>query len=193
MDGMRAALKYIHEYGALPHWLESKEDQNSVGPSGVDEAVVERLQTEVRQWAIQGAGRMVLGEEKPLAVLDGFLLFGESVKGVRTSIDIKILLRASYAKAKERRESRSGYVTLEGFWEDPPGYVDMVVWPNYMEEHGFLFEGGNVEGTVDEKVIDQLGLKVCPGQGDWGMEKVLEWAVETVKVELEGRVGSDQA
>ncbi|THV63449.1 hypothetical protein D6D27_10612, partial [Aureobasidium pullulans] len=25
---------------------------------------------------------------------------------------------------KQRREARSGYVTLEGFWEDPPGYVD---------------------------------------------------------------------
>ena len=55
----------------------------------------------------------------------------------------------------------------------------------------FWFEGGNVEGTVNEKVVDQLGLKVCPGQGEWGMEKVLEWAVETIKVELEGRVGSD--
>ncbi len=190
MDGLQAALQYVHEHGTLPRWLESKEDQNEVGPSGVDAAVVERLSSEVLQWASQGAGRQALGQEKPLAILDGFLLFGESMKaGVRTSIDIKILLRAKYAKAKERRERRSGYVTLEGFWEDPPGYVDRVVWPNYVEEHGFLFEGRNVEGAVNEKMVGELGLYVCPGHGDWRMEKILEWAVEKVKLELEGRVG----
>ena len=190
MDGLQAALQYIHEHGTSPRWLESREDQNAVGPSGVDVAVVERLSAEVRQWASQGAGKQTLGEEKPLAILDGFLLFGKNVNAaVRTRIDIKMLLRANYAKAKERRERRSGYVTLEGFWEDPPGYVDRVVWPNYVEEHGFLFEGGNVEGTVNEKAAAELGLCVCPGHGDWSMEKVLEWAVETVKLELEGRVG----
>ena len=189
MDGLQAALQYVHENGTLPPWLHSKEDQNEAGPSGVDPALVERLSTEVRQWASQDAGKRAFGVEKPLAILDGFLLFGESVKaGVRTSIDIKILLRANYAKAKERREGRGGYVTLEGFWKDPPGYVDRVVWPNYVEEHGFLFEGGDVEGTVNEKVASELGLYVCPGHGEWRMEKVLEWAVETVKLELEGRV-----
>lgn len=189
MDGLQAALQYIHEHASLPPWLKSKEERNEVGPSGVDTAVVDRLSAEVQQWASQGAGKQVLGAGKPLAILDGFLLFGESVQaGVRTRIDIRILLNANYAKAKERRERRSGYVTLEGFWEDPPGYVDRVVWPNYVEEHSFLFVGGNVEGTVNERLATKLGLCVCPGQGDWPMGQVLEWAVKTVKLKLEERV-----
>ena len=26
-----------------------------------------------------------------------------------------------------------------GFWKDPPGYFDDVVWPNYLRHHSFLF------------------------------------------------------
>ncbi|KAI4135606.1 MAG: hypothetical protein LQ347_000538 [Umbilicaria vellea] len=189
MDGLEAALQYVHEHASLPPWLKSKEERNEVDPAGVDTRVVDRLSAEVRQWASQGAGNLVLGLENPLAILDGFLLFGESVQaGVQMRIDVKLFLNADYAKAKERRERRGGYVTLEGFWEDPPGYVDRVVWPNYSQEHGFLFEGGNVEGTVNEKLATELGLCVCPGHGGWSIEQVLEWAVETVKLELEERV-----
>lgn len=56
-------------------------------------------------------------------------------------------------------------MTLEGFWEDPEGYVDEVVWPNYIAEHKWMFEGGDVDdGEVAERVQEEEIL-VAPGRG----------------------------
>jgi nicotinamide/nicotinate riboside kinase len=85
---------------------------------------------------------------------------------VQPQMDIKVFLRVSYTKAKARREARSGYVTLEGFWEDPPGYVDQIVWPNYVNDHKFMFENGDVEGL------------------DVDMSTVLKWAVDLLMQKL---------
>jgi nicotinamide/nicotinate riboside kinase len=107
-------------------------------------------------------------------------------------------LRVSYAKAKQRREARTGYVTLEGFWEDPPGYVDKVVWPNYVRDHETLFEDGDVEGRVKRSVCEEMGLRVIDekevdddvegrkeGNGvDRDLAQVLEWIVDVLMEEL---------
>ena len=183
---MVKALKYIREKGQLPDWLDSKEDRNEVGEHGVPEESIRQVKEKVDSW-VEGPGRAVIGEEQKLVVLDGFLLFGETMQEVRECIDIRIMLRAKFAQAKERREKRSGYVTLEGFWEDPPGYVEKVVWPGYVEEHAFMFEEGDVDGKVDQEVVKRLGVQVCPGKGELDMTRMLEWAVETVMKSLERR------
>ena len=169
------ALKYVKRYGRMKEGFVSKEDQNDVGETGVSEEAVPRLKGE----AGDGVG------ERLLVIVDGFLLFGESVASVREQLDVKVLLRARFEDAKMRRERRSGYVTLEGFWEDPPGYVEKVVWPNYVEEHGFLFEKGDVEGEVRQDMCEKLGIRIIPGGGEWGMERCLEWVVDIVKEEVE--------
>jgi len=186
IPAMVKALNYIREEGQLPGWLDSKEDKNEVGEHRIPEETIRGLKEKVDRW-FEGRGKELIGEEKKLVVLDGFLLFGESMKEVRECVDIRMMLRAKFAKAKERRENRSGYVTLEGFWEDPPGYVEKVVWPGYVEEHAFMFERGDVDGKVDRGVVERLGVQVCPGEGEWDMVKVLEWAVETVMKALESR------
>ncbi|MCJ1314487.1 ribosylnicotinamide kinase [Agyrium rufum] len=184
LPGLVRSLMYIHEHGELPPELVSKEDQNAVGPSGVDDSTIESLKENVRKWLTDEGRSAPLSDSHRLIIMDGFLLLGESVRAVRENLDVKILLRAKYQKAKQRRENRSGYVTLEGFWEDPPDYVDKVVWPNYVEEHAFLFENGDVEGSVKEGLASELGVVVCPGEGEWPMGKVLLWAVENVKAAL---------
>jgi nicotinamide/nicotinate riboside kinase len=104
---------------------------------------------------------------------------------IQEHMDIKLFLRVSYAKAKARREARSGYATIEGFWEDPPGYVDKIVWPNYVAEHKWMFEDGNVEGKLKEDVLEQWGIKAQLDKGpDVDMETTLKWAVETLMKEL---------
>jgi nicotinamide/nicotinate riboside kinase len=103
---------------------------------------------------------------------------------IQSQIDIKLFLRVSYTKAKARREARSGYVTLEGFWEDPPGYVDKIVWPNYVEDHKWMFEGEDVEGKLKEDVVKEWGIKTQGGGVDVDMTTTLEWAVETLMEQL---------
>jgi len=173
-----AALRYMKQHGKVPADLESKEDKNEVGESGVEDAVVERLKAEVGQCAEKTGWGKAKGER--LIIVDGFLLFGKSVREIREALDIRILVRARYEDAKSRREARSGYVTLEGFWKDPEGYVDLVVWPAYVEEHDFMFVGKDVDGEVDKKVMEELGVDVCPGDGNWKVQQMLEWLVPKV-------------
>ena len=104
---------------------------------------------------------------------------------VHPSLDVKLFLRGSYAQAKARREARDGYVTLEGFWTDPPGYVDKVVWPNYVEEHAWMFEGGDVEADFRKDVLAREGIQVLEGAPvDADMEETLRWMVDTILEEL---------
>lgn len=104
---------------------------------------------------------------------------------IQSNLDLKLFVRASYAKAKARREARDGYVTIEGFWTDPPGYVDKIVWPNYVEEHAWMFEGGDVEGMFKADALHQEGIKAFEGANvDSDMEEVLGWMVNVVIEEL---------
>ncbi|KAJ5809600.1 Phosphoribulokinase/uridine kinase [Penicillium pulvis] len=75
----------------------------------------------------------------------------------------------------------------QNFWVDPPGYVDDIVWPRYVEDHAWLLiadEG--VEGGLVERVGEGVdvradaGVRVAPGRGNLGMDVVLKWAVEEV-------------
>ena len=168
----------------MPDGFESKEGQNvvDVGKDVGNEEADQRLRERVaRAVAAEGARRIV--------VVEGFLLFGLGAEAVRAEMDVRLLLRARYADVKARRERRSGYVTLEGFWEDPEGYVELVVWPGYVESHAWLFEGGKVEGQVDERAVEREGIRVCPGGGDWGVERCLEWVVGAVEEAVGGGGG----
>jgi len=71
-------------------------------------------------------------------------------------------------------------VTLEGFWEDPPGYVDKIVWPNYVKEHAFLFHGGDVEGGVLQDQEQRLSLQVMPKKFQEDLTSCLDWACQVV-------------
>lgn len=129
-----------------------------------------------------------------ICIFDGFLLYPDVMAALQPHLDIKIFLRTTKAKALARRAARSGYVTLEGFWEDPPGYVEKIVWPNYVRDHGFLFKDGDVEGEIDKEVAMERSIEYVKGGADEDMEMVLKWAAEVLmgkllKVGGEGIVG----
>jgi nicotinamide/nicotinate riboside kinase len=167
LPALESALTYIKANGSIPSDLESKEDQNSVGQVNVDAALVERLKQKVSTLGL---------EHVRVAIVDGFLLYSQDMVAVRDTFDLKLFLRTDYETAKKRREARSGYVTLEGFWADPPGYVDKIVWPNYVNDHKYLFNDGNVEGDIDEKLVDDLGIDVMPTENQGDLSACLEWA-----------------
>ncbi|EWG52522.1 hypothetical protein FVEG_16986 [Fusarium verticillioides 7600] len=182
IPAMDESLAYIRQHAAFPPTLDSKEDQNSVGKCPVSEASIAAQRTKVDA---------ALGPDHPLrknlrlCLLDGFLLYSPSMAAIKPNLDIKLFLRTTYEKAKKRREARDGYVTLEGFWADPPGYVDKIVWPNYVEEHAWMFEDGDVEGKFKTDVLDKEGIKVQSDvSADGDIEKTFEWTVNTILEEL---------
>ncbi|CAG7920880.1 unnamed protein product [Penicillium olsonii] len=161
------ALQYVRKNGTLPPRLRSKEDQNDRTDSGVPEATISELRSVV-QSRINGVGS--------IAFLEGFLLFAPPqedhvLRSVHDAIQLRVFLPAAYGLVKERREGRSGYVTVgsapvqegerevgkggdgeidleaeddrppQNFWVDPPGYVDDVVWPRYVRDHSWLLVG----------------------------------------------------
>ncbi|KAH8677483.1 P-loop containing nucleoside triphosphate hydrolase protein [Xylariales sp. PMI_506] len=199
---MTKALAYIRANGTFPPFVDSKEDQNSVGQCPVSDAKIAAMKSKVDAWLQPGQpGHQILIDSSsssssstaatsPLRVclLDGFLLYSQEMAaaGVMDLLDVKLFLLVSRARATQRREARDGYVTLEGFWADPPGYVDKVVWPNYAESHAWLFEGGDVEGALAAPVLEENGILAQAGKGlDVDMETTFEWTVETLMRQLE--------
>jgi nicotinamide/nicotinate riboside kinase len=168
LPALSAALTHIKAHGSPPPDLQSKEDLNSVGEVGVDSGILDGLKRRAQGLGLEGDVRV--------AIVDGFLLFSEEMTEVRDAFDVKLFLRTDYETAKKRREARSGYVTLEGFWADPPGYVDKIVWPNYVKDHMYMFRDGNVEGEIDDGVIRRLGIDVMPAETQGDLTASLEWA-----------------
>lgn len=75
-------------------------------------------------------------------------------------------------------------MTLEGFWEDPPGYVDNIVWPNYVEDHKWMFEDEDVEGKLKADVVEQMSINCQEGGVDIDMTTTLTWAVNLLMTVL---------
>lgn len=143
-------------------------EEGEAAAGGIKKAHVKELGSAVR-------GR--IDACKRILILDGFLLFTPSVpSSFRSLLDLKILLRAPYVQAKQRRETRSGYTTMEGWWEDPPGYFDKVVWPNYVEENRGFFIHGDVEGRLDEEACGRDGVRVYEAK-EGGLGEALSWVV----------------
>ncbi|KAJ5703571.1 Phosphoribulokinase/uridine kinase [Penicillium malachiteum] len=75
----------------------------------------------------------------------------------------------------------------QNFWVDPPGYVDDIVWPRYVEDHAWLLipdesVDGDLVAQVGEgiNVRTDAGVIVAPGKGLVGMDVILKWAVEEI-------------
>ena len=166
--------------------LDSYQDKNSVGQCPVPDATIEAIKAEVQAWLQPGQpGARVLQSGLRVCLLDGFLLYTPPMETVMSHLDLKLFLLVSRARATQRREARDGYVTLEGFWTDPPGYVDKIVWPNYAESHAWLFENGDVEASLKEEVLAAQGIQAQVGKGlDVDFPTTLQWAVQSVMKDL---------
>lgn len=102
-------------------------------------------------------------------------------------LDLRLFLLVSKQKATQRRHNRDGYVTLEGFWKDPPGYVDEIVWPNYAGAHAWMFVGGDAEkAMLNKDALERKGvIAQIDKSTDIDMETTLEWAVHQVMTAVE--------
>ncbi|KAF9163423.1 ribosylnicotinamide kinase [Actinomortierella ambigua] len=135
-EAMVNVLEHLKGHrGQFPIGFESKEDQNLVGAkehgAPVAPHILDALRIKVLQVVDQKRQQSPASEDPVYLIVDGFLLYAN--ERLRNAIDVRLFITASYAVLKERRESRKGYVTMEGYWEDPPGYFDDIVWPNYLD------------------------------------------------------------
>ncbi|KAL4803629.1 hypothetical protein BDV18DRAFT_153568 [Aspergillus unguis] len=130
---LSSALRYVHQNGHLPPRLRSKEDLNDASPaSGVDDDLVNELRGVVSE-RLQGlfSKKTAASDSEEsgvttLALLEGFLLYApplgsqdgddaaekHGLRDVHDQIDVRMFLPAPYDLVKERRENRSGYVTI---------------------------------------------------------------------------------
>lgn len=184
-----ASLDLIALVACLQNWKETGKiqgERKSQGVLPVNESKDENgLEVAVAVERLKREGKSRWLNQRKLLIVEGFLLFPSPPlpPALPSLFDVKILLRVNKNVAKERREARTGYVTLDGFWSDPPGYFDDVVWPNYVESHEKYFLKGNVEGEVDE-VKCKGGVHIGPREGR--VVEVLEWAVNVIRGEVEG-------
>ncbi|KAI1007587.1 hypothetical protein K3495_g632 [Podosphaera aphanis] len=175
-------LQHVRSNGSLCPATESKEDMNEVSSPLVPESTIAALKEKVAAWTAPGQpGHILL--TKPMYLFEGFLMYSHSTSMLWPYLDLKIFLQVSYAAAKARREGRNGYVTMDGFWKDPPNYVDKIVWPNYCHEHEWMFENNDVEGKVKNEVDGLSGVQ-WPSQIDVDIEIALIWAVDVLMREL---------
>lgn len=94
------------------------------------------------------------------------------------------------------------------FWADPPGYVDDVVWPRYVQDHAWLLLPQDEAKEAQLRGKEECGLSqarktlpieellkivgqganvrtdasvcVAPGHGTWPMTEILDWAVKEI-------------
>ena len=86
LEKLKTTLEYIKKHGKSPSDLQSKEDQNSVGESGVDPEAI-------KYWN-DIASTSVRKDEVQIVVIDGFLLYAKQMKEIWNLLDVRLFLRA---------------------------------------------------------------------------------------------------
>lgn len=187
---MQKVIQAVRETGTLPSTFDSKEETNTLGKTNVTD---EQLH-QVKQKLVSSKST----ENTLYVIIDGIMLYHDP-QFLIPYLDLAIFLRAPYETLKTRREARNGYVTLEGFWKDPPGYFDDMVWPGYVKAHSYLFENISCTGTEKDstetikmaierldnspltKTAEEFYKIKTPENNNWPMCQILNWAIELIQ------------
>lgn len=170
MDHLSDVLEKIRATGEMPSEFKSQEETNTLGPSNVSEEKIAELRSSFQ-----------FSEEVKYIIVEGIMLFYDGSPLLsKHQLDLALFLRSRYADLKARREARDGYVTLEGFWKDPPGYFDDIVWPGYVKSHSHLFVDRKLEGPLTDTALTSYKLNIPPSL-DMNMQDILEWSLDKIK------------
>ncbi|KEF53977.1 uncharacterized protein A1O9_09772 [Exophiala aquamarina CBS 119918] len=209
LDRLGSALHYFKKHGMLPPRMVNKEGRNNVVDLGVSSSTVANFRMAFKIWLEEfyysSLSHTLLGDvssvEIRVCILDGFLLYPKKPGSgtndqmhaklynlTNTLLDLKLFLLSRREQTVRRRAQRMRYATLKDFWDDPPGYVEDVVWPNYENEHSWMFVNGNVAGMeIDQERVRDEGIIVDPGLADKGMGEILAWGLGWIKETLSAR------
>ncbi|KAI9007447.1 P-loop containing nucleoside triphosphate hydrolase protein [Phycomyces nitens] len=145
-DGLVALIQYARNHdGQLPKDYRSNEINNV--HDGSNQVSPEILKT------FESALEKVNTRDSHFVLVDGFMLYWDTA--LCAELDARIFTTASYDILKHRRENRQGYNTAEGYWVDPPGYFDAIVWPQFVHWNKHLFVGKD-HSEVDHKVVEDV-------------------------------------
>ncbi|KAI9263316.1 P-loop containing nucleoside triphosphate hydrolase protein [Phascolomyces articulosus] len=141
-------IQYVVNNKQLPEKYRSNEVNNTHdGSTLISDVALERLKESIAP---------LKQDDTLYLIVDGFMLYWD--RDLCTHLDCKVFINASYETLKHRRESRQGYVTTEGYWIDPPGYFDKIVWPEYIKCNKHLFLGEDHSEIEHEAVQGVLVL-----------------------------------
>ncbi|KAI8380178.1 P-loop containing nucleoside triphosphate hydrolase protein [Blakeslea trispora] len=152
-DRFAAMIEHVCSHqGCLPKGYDSNEENNTHdGSSLVSEATLASIRNLLAPFI----------EDYVFVFVDGFMLYYDDK--VANQLDLKFQFTSSYEILKARRDKRQGYHTMEGYWVDPPGYFDKVVWPEHLRLSAYYqqaIEGLHQMDTA-QLSIDQTVLKVA--------------------------------
>ncbi|ORY92287.1 hypothetical protein BCR43DRAFT_532698 [Syncephalastrum racemosum] len=128
---LKKTIQYVRQHAQLPEGSRSNEEKNTHDGS--------RHFGSTAATSLAKILKNLNDEDTVFLIVDGFMLYWD--QDIYTDLDSKIFITASYDTLKYRRENRQGYSTAEGYWVDPPGYFDQIVWPEYVRWNKHLFEG----------------------------------------------------
>ncbi|KAJ3189631.1 ribosylnicotinamide kinase [Irineochytrium annulatum] len=149
---MPSFLRTLHN--PPPESILLHENRSAINPSDVRPETLARL--------TRLASTLPTRDRCTLHLVDGFLLYDDPA--IIASYDVRLFLSASFEALRDRRAARKGYVTLEGFWKDPPNYFEEFVWPAYERYNARILGAIKREGGdgAEEVVLREEDMKVDP-------------------------------
>ncbi|KAL8828327.1 MAG: hypothetical protein Q9170_006656 [Blastenia crenularia] len=167
----KSLLAYSKREGRLPPGFRSlqSEDERRHALSQVSPEILEQMKAGL-------ASLLSLQDYRPIGIVDGFLLYHSET--IRNLLDTKLLLRAEKEHSRNRRIDKThihGLGQASHPW-DTAEYFDNVIWQNYADEHGVLFEKNDVDSKPVASICVGVGISVQPYL-DMGIEEMLQWAI----------------
>ncbi|KAJ2964239.1 hypothetical protein NQZ79_g800 [Umbelopsis isabellina] len=164
---MHNSLRYTRTHdGSLPKDHPTGEENNTHdGSLSVSQEFLNKLKAMIPN---------EIDQNSRFVITDGILLFWDPL--IYKEFDSSIFIHASRATLKQRREARQGYVTQEGYWIDPPGYFDDLVWPQYVKWNAHLFPNGDAKGIDHEQIKDLVVME----SDNSSIEQLATNAVKTI-------------
>ncbi|SJX66595.1 related to NRK1-Nicotinamide riboside kinase [Sporisorium reilianum f. sp. reilianum] len=159
---MHRTIQHIKATGTFPPEFSSHDHLNSQPDCPISEEISTKWKD---RFASLASSSWVAAEGVRVMLVDGFLLYYDPE--VRSTMDVKMLLRTPRAVLKQRREERFGYATAEGtVWKDPEGYFDNIVWPAYELAHKGVFGDNDLEkGTPVQPSAEDGSIAGGPVEG----------------------------
>lgn len=112
-----------------------------------------------------------------LVIVEGILLVHEN-SPLTSLFDMTIILSGLKTDLAKRRAAREAYETMSGFWVDPPGYFEEVVWPAYIKYSGYLFENSQAAAGNLSGVAISMRCHLAPAMST---HETLQWAISLLK------------